>query len=432
MINDTIKWFQISGINTSTATNITTKLYCGLRKTKMENGSHLLVEFSTDSIVWTSLEMEDTLPTGTGTTGWHRVCFPNVPVHPHLHLRFSSTANVEFRIDDLRITDGEEVVLETVAAPTCNPPAGTYYEPQTIELECSTPDAIIRYTLDGSTPDGQSTIYSEPVSIDASCTLKAFAEKEGMYNSGTLTAQYTLLDTSALVTLPFDISQNSETDRVEVKNLPGFRSVKLGASYADGSAKFESKNAGLATLIAHLDSAPESLQFDIKGTKGGNPSSYSGILFVVSESADGTNWSTVTTLSETEISTASYSHQGSYVLSQETRYIRWLLAAANSGNTQLNNIVITKRQQGDDTGIDQHDDETDFDPSPNPTASHFQWNICDDAHNVLLYNINGTLIREWTDVHHGDQLNIEGISSGCYLLKAVTQLGKITKKLIIK
>ena len=70
MINDTVKWFQISGINTAAATNTTVKLYCGLRKTKAENGSHLLVEFSTDSIVWTNLPMEDTLPTGTGTTGW--------------------------------------------------------------------------------------------------------------------------------------------------------------------------------------------------------------------------------------------------------------------------------------------------------------------------------------------------------------------------
>lgn len=434
MINDTVKWFQISGINTTAATNTTVKLYCGLRKTtKTENGDHLLVEFSTDSIVWTSLPLEDTLPTGSGTTGWFRVCYPNLPVHPHLHIRFSNTANVEFRIDDISITDGDEVVLETVETPTCTPPAGTYYEPQTVLLECSTPNAIIRYTLDGSTPDEQSLPYSEPIIIDATSILKAYAEKNDMYSSGILSAQYTIIDTNSLVTLPFDISQNSETEKVEVKIMPGFRSNKLGASYADGAAKFESKNAGQAMLIAHLDSNPGSLSFDLKGAKGGNPSAYNGILFVVSESANGTDWSTVTTLDENDISTSSYSHLGSFPLSQDTRYIRWFLAAANSGNTQLNNIVITKRQQGDETGIDVHGDNPRSEPYPNPSSEYFQWNICDTMITVKLTDMNGNVIRIWGNVYPSDQLYIGGIAHGCYLLTAHDQTNRrMTKKLIIK
>lgn len=433
MINDTVKWFQISGINTAAATNTTVKLYCGLRKTKTENGSHLLVEFSTDSIVWTSLPMEDTLPTGSGTTGWHRVCFPNLPAHPHLHLRFSNTANVEFRIDDISITDGDEVVLETVATPTCTPSAGTYYEPQTILLECSTPNANIRYTLDGSSPNVQSTAYSEPIAIDATCTLKAFAEKDGMYNSGTLTAQYTIIDTNSLVTLPFDISQNSVSEKAEIKTMPGFRGVKLGSSYADGSVKFESKNAGQAMLTAHLDCAPGNLSFDLKGAKGGTPSSYSGISFVVSESANGTDWSTVATLDESDISTSNYTHFGPFALSQDTRYIRWFLAAAGSGNTQLNNIVITKRQEGDDTGIEHHGDKPALDPYPNPSDAYIQWNICDEMEIVKLTDMNGNIITTWSNVNPGDPLYIGGIAAGCYLLSAHDAMNKrMTKKIIIK
>ncbi|MBR4912132.1 MAG: chitobiase/beta-hexosaminidase C-terminal domain-containing protein [Bacteroidales bacterium] len=432
MINDTAKWFQISGINTSAAVNTTVKLYFGLRKTTSENGSHLLVEFSTDSIIWVSLEMADTLPTGTGTSGWHRVCFPNLPVHPHLHLRFSSAANVDFRIDDIRITDGDEIVLETVATPTCSPSAGTYYEPQNVILECSTPNTTIRYTLDGSTPTGLSPIYSEPLTISSNCKLKAFAESENMYNSGILSAQFTIIDTNSVVTLPFDISENSELGKEEVKTMPGFREVKLGASYADGSAKFESKNAGQATLTAHLDSAPEYLEFDIKGTKGGTPSSYSGILFVVSESADGIQWSTVATLDETDINTESYTHQGSYTLSQETRYIRWFLATASSGNTQLNNIVISKRQQSDESGIDEPGDNPSPDPYPNPAETSFQWNICEEGLTVQLYDMSGHMVKEWTTVQPGDHLDINDLSSGCYLLKATTRLGRITKKIIVK
>ena len=102
MINDTVKWFQISGLNTSSA-QMTAKLYCGLRKTSAENGSNFVVEFSTDSIVWVQLPMSDTIATGTGTGGWHRVCFPNVPAHPHLHLRFSNLSNVDYRLDHPRV-----------------------------------------------------------------------------------------------------------------------------------------------------------------------------------------------------------------------------------------------------------------------------------------------------------------------------------------
>lgn len=433
MINDTVKWFQISGINTTAATNTTVKLYCGLRKTKSENGSHLLVEFSTDSIVWTSLPMEDTLPTGTGTTGWYRVCFPNIPVHQHLHIRFSSSTKVEFRIDDISITDGDEAVLETVSMPTCAPSGGTYYEPQTVLLECSTPNATIRYTLDGTAPDNESPLYSEPITINATCTLKAFAEKDGMYSSGTLTAQYTILDTNSLVILPFDISQNSESEKAEVKTMPGFRGVKLGSSYADGSVKFESKNAGQATLTAHIDSAPGILSFDLKGAKGGSPSSYSGISFVVSESANGIDWSTVTTLDENDISTSSFSHQGSFALSQETRYIRWFLADANNGNTQLNNIVISKWQQGDDTGIDEQRENLVSDPFPNPAEKQFRWNICDEMTTVKLSDMNGNVINVWENVYPGDQLNIGWITPGCYLLTAYSHdFKRLTKKLIIK
>ncbi len=178
-----------------------------------------------------------------------------------------------------------------------------------------------------------------------------------MYNSQIMTVQYTILDTTSLVALPFDISGNSESAHVDIKTMDGFRSNKLGSSYANGSVKFEAKNAGSASLIAHLDSSPDTLFFDLKGVKSGNPSSYNGITFIVSESADGTQWTTVVSLNESDISTDAFSHLGPYTLSEETRYVRWLLAAAGSGNTQLNNIVITKRQEqendDDDTGVEE-------------------------------------------------------------------------------
>lgn len=432
MINDTVKWFQISGVNT-TATQSTVKLYCGLRKTNAENGDNFMVEFSTDSVVWVRLPMADTLPTGTGTSGWHRVCFPNVPAHPHLHLRFSNLANVDYRLDDIRITDGDETVLETVETPTCTPSGGTYYEPQQVTLECGTDGATIHYTLDGSTPDEQSPICGGILNISENCTLKAYAVKENMYNSNVMTAQFVIIDTNSLVELPFDISNNSESAKVEVKTMPGFRANKLGSSYADGSVKFESKNAGSASLTAHLDNSPGVLTFDLKGVKGGSPSAYSGVTFLVSESADGQQWSTVATLNESEIGTIGYTHLGPYTLDENTRYVRWLLASASSGNTQLNNIAITLHQAGnsDSTGI-QDPVTPDPGPYPNPAQSYFRWQLCEEGQSISLYSLSGNLVRQWQNVSNGETMDLSGIAAGSYILHAKTPSAKITKKLIIK
>lgn len=432
MINDTVKWFQISGVST-TATQSTVKLYCGLRKTNAENGDNFMVEFSTDSVVWVRLPMADTLPTGTGTSGWHRVCFPNVPAHPHLHLRFSNLANVDYRLDDIRITDGDETVLETVETPTCTPSGGTYYEPQQVTLECGTDGATIHYTLDGSTPDEQSPICGGILNISENCTLKAYAVKENMYNSNVMTAQFVIIDTNSLVELPFDISNNSESAKVEVKTMPGFRANKLGSSYADGSVKFESKNAGSASLTAHLDNSPGVLTFDLKGVKGGSPSAYSGVTFLVSESADGQQWSTVATLNESEIGTIGYTHLGPYTLDENTRYVRWLLASASSGNTQLNNIAITLHQAGnsDSTGI-QDPVTPDPGPYPNPAQTYFRWQLCEEGQSISLYSLSGNLVRQWQNVSNGETMDLSGIAAGSYILHAKTPSAKITKKLIIK
>ncbi|MFA6383601.1 MAG: chitobiase/beta-hexosaminidase C-terminal domain-containing protein, partial [Parcubacteria group bacterium] len=79
-----------------------------------------------------------------------------------------------------------------VATPTATSPAGTYTSAQNVTLSTSTAGAIIRYTLDNTTPTINSTMYTVPVAISATKTLKAIAIKTGMTNSGILTAAYTI------------------------------------------------------------------------------------------------------------------------------------------------------------------------------------------------------------------------------------------------
>ena len=79
------------------------------------------------------------------------------------------------------------------AAPVFTPEAGTYYEAQTVEITCSTADATIYYTLDGSDPDENSEVYETPITVAESMTIKAIAMKEDYGNSNIATAEYTII-----------------------------------------------------------------------------------------------------------------------------------------------------------------------------------------------------------------------------------------------
>jgi hypothetical protein len=79
-----------------------------------------------------------------------------------------------------------------VATPTASHEGGIYFTPISVTLTCETSGAQIRYTLDGSGPTASSPLYSDPVNVNASLTLKAKAFKAGMADSDILTEIYTL------------------------------------------------------------------------------------------------------------------------------------------------------------------------------------------------------------------------------------------------
>ncbi|MFT3784084.1 MAG: chitobiase/beta-hexosaminidase C-terminal domain-containing protein [Nibricoccus sp.] len=80
----------------------------------------------------------------------------------------------------------------TAATPTFSPAAGTYTSSQTVTIASATSGATIRYTVDGSTPTTTSPVYSSPVAISATTTLKAIAYKSGYNASGTASGVYTI------------------------------------------------------------------------------------------------------------------------------------------------------------------------------------------------------------------------------------------------
>ena len=80
----------------------------------------------------------------------------------------------------------------TVATPTFTPPPGSYSTAQSVTIACSTAGANIRYTTDGSTPNGLSTIYMGPIAVSATTTIKAIGVATGMTTSSVASATYTI------------------------------------------------------------------------------------------------------------------------------------------------------------------------------------------------------------------------------------------------
>lgn len=87
----------------------------------------------------------------------------------------------------------------TVAAPLFSLPAGSYSGPQTVTITPATPDAAIYYTTDGSTPTSSSTLYSAPIVVYASETVKAIAVA-GSLSSSVVPAAYTITGSGNIYT----------------------------------------------------------------------------------------------------------------------------------------------------------------------------------------------------------------------------------------
>ena len=76
------------------------------------------------------------------------------------------------------------------ATPTFSVAAGTYTSTQSVELSCTTTDAVIHYTVDGSTPTAGSPTYSSAITVDDDMTIKAIAFKTNYASSDAAEAAY--------------------------------------------------------------------------------------------------------------------------------------------------------------------------------------------------------------------------------------------------
>jgi hypothetical protein len=84
----------------------------------------------------------------------------------------------------------------TAATPTLSLASGAYPSAQTVSISTLTPGATIYYTTDGSVPTTSSAVYSSPVNINSSVTIRAMTSKSGLTTSSVASGAY-VIDTTA-------------------------------------------------------------------------------------------------------------------------------------------------------------------------------------------------------------------------------------------
>ena len=126
------------------------------------------------------------VPTVTYGTQWPTAAYYKLTIN----LSNTSTSNGGLDLASIQFyaPAGEVIVAKPVIAPA----GGTFAEPQTVTItaadECS-----VYYTLDGTEPSLESTLYTAPFTVSETCTVKAIAYDQEDNASSIAAAEFTIL-----------------------------------------------------------------------------------------------------------------------------------------------------------------------------------------------------------------------------------------------
>ena len=146
------------------------------------------------------------------------------------------------------IVDAEYTVSTPTALLTANPefsPApGAYENPVQVSLTSATPGATIHYRIDGNDPTDSDNVYTAPISVESTLTIKAIATSPTLPDSEISTGFFTIGTASAGLTELFSYSGTGyELTDYSVGSLPASLTV-------------DSLNAGDRLLLVPLYESP--------------------------------------------------------------------------------------------------------------------------------------------------------------------------------
>ncbi|WP_052446802.1 chitobiase/beta-hexosaminidase C-terminal domain-containing protein [Candidatus Soleaferrea massiliensis] len=129
-------------------------------------------------------------------------------------------------------------------------PSGTYGKPLLVSLynRDETDAYAIRYTTDGSEPNAQSALYTEPIEVSSDMTIKAYAIKSGRADSKVMTADY-VIDTGA-------VTEKAPQPQVVFLGKDGENNQRIKLNAQAGMSVFYTTDGSEPTMNSTLYAAP--------------------------------------------------------------------------------------------------------------------------------------------------------------------------------
>ena len=195
------------------------------------------------------------------------------------------------------------IQLPTVVTPVFSPVAGSYADSVTVSITCATEGAEIRYTTDSTEPTEDSPLYSTPITLTTTTTVKAKAFLTGWLASETATAVYVITsqpvtNDSVIYSVGFEDAEGFTANNVynnTTVEFTGAEGAQWGTYY--GTPSTNNHIAGAQSMqMRWYTSAPENVgytytNFDLHNVTHVTflANSSNGLNVKVSHSTDGGN-----------------------------------------------------------------------------------------------------------------------------------------------
>lgn len=148
------------------------------------NIDSIAIDGSTDGSTWSRV---GTINVTESTYNNYTINFGN---QDYNFFKFDVIGSKQIRVTSMTINYKSTGPGLTTQMPSFSHPAGVFTEPTAISLTCSTPGSTIYYTLDGTTPSNSSTLYTTPIQLTQTTTIKAIAYSNGYAPSSVVSNTY--------------------------------------------------------------------------------------------------------------------------------------------------------------------------------------------------------------------------------------------------
>ena len=192
-----------------------------------------------------------------------------------LYVRMKAGLSVDSYTGSISLTCGELIQSVTLSgtvseqpiaeAPTFSPAEGTFLVGQTVAISSTTADATIYYTLDGTDPTESSAVYSTPIEVNATTTIKAMAAASGYANSAIATATYTIHE-------PITIAEAHALEANEYACVEGV------VTFIDGRNVYVQDETAGIVLYLNTNTVPSDLAISNKVRAYGKRATYNGLI----------------------------------------------------------------------------------------------------------------------------------------------------------